>query len=930
MSFGVEQSQGVGGQTLGGFIASKAMQSRNDAKKEKEKQQKVEEKGGQVEDKDKKGLFRKALVHNFGGGFFSGKKSFGEYFNYKTPPKPESPKQQTPSGGGSPSGGSGGGKGAGLAKILTGGFGSLVADTTAIQGGLTAITQLLNSQLQSSSFTATGISGVTAILADQLEAQGEMIDLMGGNRPSGSATAAASGMFGVSSSGKAGGKTLTEALMESMVGNAIRKFLQRGFQGALDNVKKILPKVGGEVAEKAPQAAAKVGAESAEAIAKKKLAQEVLDKGLKSKGAMINGKYLSVGAEEASTILAQKAAKEGGEGFLSKMGGPLSKVASKVGWKGVGTAMKWLPLVGAVPSLIEAVDDARKGDIMGALMSAGSAIPIAGWGFLAADITRDVVGKNSFDNTLGEAFQYLPDAMSTAGLSSGGVMLGEAGKEAVVDLNSSDAKAKGLSGTEDPGMKASGASMLAVVDQFVKGMGPLGTPVAQALGPDVQNLARKFGMSQSLPNLKIGGGKFREDGNAKKERNKFLENLIAGSLESLDAKKKEDKNTGTNQTQTKKQQQTQSNPADPSTGSATETKTGADGKPMDTHDPKAYGAGRQSVVTATPEGTGITDVDTNRQTGQLEANHIDFDYKGSKYKVRINPNNGDYEVFKKGANFGFDQKIDIGGPQGPKKGQANEALLRIAHNEVRRFFLVNAPQKGLSLKYINQGDIDKNTKAKANARVNGNQQRGGIVKQEFDRGGLSVLDDLLRTTAGNVGGEIGAREGRRKTGNMPILGDIGERIGRNRGKNKGQETYDTLTSPFRSFGFEKGGSMFGVANVKNEITVEQRLDDVEKVLAMMTGVLGILSPSIAESEQSSTKSTASPPRSAPSAPPIAATNQVADEMSNAAIINIIQSGGSSPTIQKSDSSQNTADYYNDPSCHGLASVLCVSSPWGSM
>ena len=713
MSFGVEQSQSAGGRTLGGFIAEKAVKSRDDAKKEKEKQKKVEEKGGQVDEKDKKGLFRKALAHNLGGGFLSGKKSFGEHFNYKMPPKPKSTEGSSGESSGS-SGSSSGGTGAGLAKILTGGFGSLVADTTAIQGGLTAITQLLNSQLQSSSFTANGITGVTAILADQLEAQGELIDLMGGERPTGSPTPIAN-MFGMSGAAGTGGKTLTEAMMEGMVGNAIRKFLQRGFQGALDNVKKILPKAGGELAEKVPGAAAKAGAETAESIAKKKLAQEIVDKGLKSKGAMIGGKYVSVGAEEAATILAKKGATEGAEGFLTKMGGPLSNVASKVGWKGVGKALKWLPLVGAVPSLIEAVDDARKGDIMGALLSAGSAIPLAGWGFMAADITRDVVGKDSFDNTLGEAFQAMPDAMSMAGLSSGGVMLGEAGKEAVVDLNTREGKT--LQGTEDPAMKASGGSMLAVVDQFVKGMGPLGAPVAQAIGPDIQNLSRKFGMSQVLPNLRIGGGKFREDGNAKKERNKFLENLIAGSLESLDAKKKDDKTTGTQTTQTKEEQKKQSNPDNPDTGSATQAKTGADGKPMDVHDPLAYGAGRQSVVTGTLEGVGITDIDKNRQTGQLEANHSEFDYNGSRYKVRINPNNGDYEVFKKGANFGFDQKIDVGGPQGPKKGQANEAILRLAHNEVRRFFLVNAPQKGLALKYINQGDIDRNRIAKQKAMV---------------------------------------------------------------------------------------------------------------------------------------------------------------------------------------------------------------------
>jgi hypothetical protein len=926
MSFGVEQSQGTGGQTLGGLIADKAMKSRDDAKKERERQKKVEEKGGEVGDKDKKGLFRKALAHNFGGGLFSGKKSFGEHFNYKMPPKPESPKQEsTPN---TPAGGGGRGAGAGLAKILTGGFGSLVADTTSIQGGLTAITQLLNSQLQSGSFTANGISGITAILADQLEAQGEMIDLMGGNRPSGGASAAASGMFGVSGSVKTGGKTLTEAAINAAIEKGIGRFLMSRLSRFNPFQKK--PNVPG--GSSGPKGYYDDAAETSRRNAQR-IAQEQKPRGfgqqLQDIGSGLKGKANQ--AVDFGKGVLGKAKGFGDNAIKGIVNNPISK---RLGIAGARFGGRMIPVAGTGFSAVEAVDRAKKGDAVGAwlaglgggagatatatsaaaLTGAGAAVPAA------AEVTSMAADIGLLGWDLVQAFN------PASKMSSGGVMLGEAGKEAVVDLNS--ANARGNNAPEDPGMKASGASMLAVVDQFVKGMGPLGTPVSQALGPDVQNLSRKFGMSQALPNLRIGGGKFREDGNAKKERNKFLENLIAGSLQSLDAKKKDDKSTGTAQTQTKQEQQKQSNPSNPDTGSATETKTGADGKPMDTHDPKAYGAGRQSVVVGTSSGVGVSDVDTNRQTGQLEANHTEFDYNGSRYKVRINPNNGDYEVFKKGANFGFDQKIDVGGPQGPKKGQANEALLKIAHNEVRRFFLVNAPQKGMLLKYINQGDVDKNNKAKSNARVNGDQQRGGIVKQEFASGGMSVLDDLLRNTAGNVGGEIGAREGRNRTGNTPIMGDIGERIGRIKGRKKGTELYNNLTAPVRP---EKGKSLFGVTNVKNEITVEQRLDDVEKVLAMMTGVLGILSPGIAESNQPNKQATASPPRSAPSAPPITATSQVADEMSNAAIINVIQSGGSSPTIQKSqDSVQNTAEYASDPSCGGLASVLCVSSPWGSM
>jgi len=89
-------------------------------------------------------------------------------------------------------------------------------------------------------------------------------------------------------------------------------------------------------------------------------------------------------------------------------------------------------------------------------------------------------------------------------------MIGEAGKEAVVPLHSADSPAKSKVGM-DPSMQASAGSMLAVTDQFIKSMGALGGPVSQALGSDISNLAKTFGMSQTLPNLSLGGGKFRED-----------------------------------------------------------------------------------------------------------------------------------------------------------------------------------------------------------------------------------------------------------------------------------------------------------------------------------------------------------------------------------------------------------------------------------
>ena len=59
-------------------------------------------------------------------------------------------------------------------------------------------------------------------------------------------------------------------------------------------------------------------------------------------------------------------------------------------------------------------------------------------------------------------------------------------------------------------------------------------------------------------------------------------------------------------------------------------------------------------------------------------------------------------------------------------------------------------------------------------------------------GVLGQLDKMARRTAGDIGGRIGEREGRNRTGNLPVISDIGGAIGRNKGREQGQKTYDNL------------------------------------------------------------------------------------------------------------------------------------------
>ena len=68
---------------------------------------------------------------------------------------------------------------------------------------------------------------------------------------------------------------------------------------------------------------------------------------------------------------------------------------------------------------------------------------------------------------------------------------------------------------------------------------------------------------------------------------------------------------------------------------------------------------------------------------------------------------------------------------------------------------------------------------------------GPVAQAPKPSGGvLGKVDSTLRDVAGRVGGEIGARQGRERMGNLPVLGDIGGAVGRNRGTQRGQQMYD--------------------------------------------------------------------------------------------------------------------------------------------
>ena len=849
--------------SLTGFILQQAFKSRKEAKAEKTRQDKAAESGKKVDDKDRKGLFRKAFSKNLFGGLFGGKSATAGGSSTVTGALlgGGKKKKQSKGGGGKPSTG----KAKGLEKILLTGFGSLVADTTAISGGLAALTEIMNSQLNIEGDMSSNIQGINAILADQLEVQTSFLDAIGigGALGGGGGGEGLPSLFGGVAAKQTDSGSLTGSLLEQFNklkdlamsfggGAALQGARQAGMQGLAQAGTAIAP------------AAAVLGVGAALSAGGEGMFQlgKMGDQQLKERSKLIKEKE----ARGENTFL-DKTLQYGQTG-LGEVGKTIG-VAADVG----GAPVRMLGELIANPFL----NQKQKEEQAMNLAKYDTRIREHARGWMNRIDFLNIVSdeKGGFGNIYGNqaATKEMAGKMSAGGTNA---MIGEAGKEAVVPLHSADSPAKSKVGM-DPSMQASAGSMLAVTDQFIKSMGPLGGPVSQALGSDVSNLAKTFGMSQTLPNLSLGGGKFREDTSAKKGREKFLKELIAGSLESLGAKKKESAPAAPGAApQTTPEQQQQSNPGNPETGSTTQIRRGADGKPMDVQDPKAYGAGRQSSTVGTSAGVGVSDVDTNRQTGELEANHVEFNYKDKTYKVRINPNDGTYDVFRKGdiRSAFIDEKIDVGGPTGPKKGQANEAILRLAHGQVRAFFENNAPEKGLALKYLSPEEAErgkKKLKAKRDAAARNNRESGGVVKS-LQQGGKVVQKpwwDFL-------GWVTGAQEVNKGTTGIYSDSPMG-RI---------SEAAAQRNKMMKELGYESGGTMRQV------------------------------------------KTSAPAPKVAPASyAPMATADTESTDIG--AIVNIVGSQEQQPIpVMPNNEGQSTSDYVGIPMGGGLAFTVLSTSQWG--
>jgi len=89
------------------------------------------------------------------------------------------------------------------------------------------------------------------------------------------------------------------------------------------------------------------------------------------------------------------AAKKATDKFTKNLGTEvgqkaLNKGAERLVGKTASKSLKFIPGIGTTISIAEAGFRASQGDLTGAMLSLGSAIPFVGWGFVAADIARDV------------------------------------------------------------------------------------------------------------------------------------------------------------------------------------------------------------------------------------------------------------------------------------------------------------------------------------------------------------------------------------------------------------------------------------------------------------------------------------------------------------------------------------------------------------
>ena len=905
----------LGGNTLTGFLVSKAMQSRMDAKKQDKKEARQKKKKEQAKKENKKQDKKQGV----GSKLLGNLPSLGNLFSFKrSETKPESSSPRTRTSGGQ----------TGLAQILTQGFGSLSADTLGLSSGLASVTQVLNSSLQAQSFTATGVQTIATILSDQLENQSSLLSTVKNLRSGGGSGGGKSG-WGAARSKGIKGDTLTEALLNAAIERGIGRFISSRLS-RLNPFNRNKPP-GGTPGGNKPPSKPKGGyyddaIQRSKDNASKLRRQGFMDK-MKNIGEGFKGK-VSQGVDAGKGLLGKGV--EAGKGLLGRAKGfgdnlfnnPITRRLSIAGAKFGGRA---LPVAGTGFSAAEAADRAKKGDVIGAWLAGlggtsgavatGAAVASPGPQAVATLPTAAVAETTSLVADLGLLGYDIFRAFKP--MSSGGVMVGEsagsAGEE-VRPLNSMMGKqALGVTQQTDPGIQTSASTILATADEFIGGLpSEIRGQVSQSLGPKFAELTQKFGMSQTTPNLRIGGGKLKEDGNAKKTRDKVLEEMISGVFDFLGAK---DKNkagaaptaaappanpgdTGTAEQQAQQQQRSAA-----LTGAINNMQI--PGKPAGTMGTTGVSLPGGGVAPATPD---------KLKPVVNGGNKFWFDKDGQIYHWQAAKD-------KNGKPVPSELKPLNKNEMGEGADAAGNLMSNQPESKAKRRFFIRDPLKGDVSLYqpswmetSGVGDILNFISGKGRDEYD-NKMPQGYYSYKWD--------DIYLGSETKDNKQVPKWKRASGSGDIPPFGGPATKFQRG-GKQRPWWDFLNLT-----------GS--GSKKLERELGSKAKLNGKDVYWAGKNYGWQQMSGAKSSTMESLNKpgtqrkfiqdKKPSAPRTRPARTPVAATSQESSDMGSTTIINAISSGGGGSSIPVgSDSVQQTSNYISNPWPTGLAGVICTS-PW---
>jgi hypothetical protein len=503
-------------------IGSRVLKAAQSAKDEKKLQEKIIAKGGEVPESAQRGLFAKALKQEFVSnpindlkknfnkkitgaagivGLFGSKgrsledKMLGKKFSIK---KGGFDRSGYKTGDEDDDGGGGAGGGGSPASL-----GSLVLDIQSIASAVSSMQGLINTQMTISAKMADNLDQIKNVLTEQVSLQQQRI--AGEERAAAEASLESSQQV---SGNAASTSTLTEGGgILGMLGDIQSLFgILKSLPGMFTNLLKgIVSKIPG--------------------------GKWILDK--------IGGKA----AGKAAGGLAGEAAEVGAKSLLGKFLRPIFKRIPIIG--GLIDFAVSLALGEPVGRAAAKAAGAMLGGALGGLV--GSLLPGPGTivGGLLGGFAGDWVGGSLYDMIAG-AFGGSNDKK----MAAGGVMIGEAGKEAVVNLNSAGAKQQlgGATGDIDSVgqtyFSAIAGSTLAVTKEFVEGMGPIGSAVAPVIQDDVSKLGKTFDVPATAIKMSVGGASLTPVPGAEKKGEEFLRQLVSGTLEKVADKKDTTKGGG--------------------------------------------------------------------------------------------------------------------------------------------------------------------------------------------------------------------------------------------------------------------------------------------------------------------------------------------------------------------------------------------------